>query len=64
VTVYAPNTMTADVAAKVALVLGSDSGTAYLRERDLSAWLTATDGRETIVGDFPGEVEVRGSSCA
>ena len=57
VTVYAPNAMTADVAAKVALVLGSDSGTAYLRQHDLSAWLTSTDGRETIVGDFPCEVE-------
>ena len=65
VTVHAPNTMTADVAAKVALVLGSDSGTAYLRERDMSAWLTATDGRETIVGDFPSEVKAHGSiRCA
>jgi thiamine biosynthesis lipoprotein len=65
VTVYAPTAMTADVAAKVALVLGSDSGTAYLRKRDLSAWLTRTDGRETIVGDFPYEVEGHGAiRCA
>jgi len=65
VTVYAPDAMTADVAAKVALVLGSDSGTAYLRQHDLSAWLTTTDGRETIVGDFPCEVECHGTfRCA
>jgi thiamine biosynthesis lipoprotein len=57
VTVYAPNTMTADVAAKVVLVLGRESGTAYLVKRDLSAVLTSTDGRETIVGDFPCDVE-------
>jgi thiamine biosynthesis lipoprotein len=65
VTVYAPNTMTADVAAKVVLVLGSESGTAYLGRNDLAALLTSTDGRETIVGDFPCEVECHGSiRCA
>jgi thiamine biosynthesis lipoprotein len=65
VTVYAPDTTTADVAAKVALVLGRESGTAYLAKRDLSALLTSTDGREIIVGDFPSEVECHGSiRCA
>ena len=65
VTVYAPDTMTADVAAKVVLVLGSESGTVYLAKRDLSALLTHANGRETIVGDFPCRVESHGSSrCA
>ena len=65
VTVYAPNTITADVAAKVVLVLGSESGTAYLVTNDLSALLTSTDGRETVVGDFPYEVKCHGSiRCA
>ncbi|HVH29375.1 MAG TPA: FAD:protein FMN transferase [Vicinamibacterales bacterium] len=53
VTVHAPDAITADVAAKVALVLGSSAGTAYLLERGVSALLTATDGREMVVGDFP-----------
>jgi hypothetical protein len=34
-------------------VLGSESGTAYLLNRGLSALLTATDGREVVVGDLP-----------
>jgi thiamine biosynthesis lipoprotein len=55
VTVHAPDAMAADVAAKVVLVLGSEAGAAYLLKRDLSALLTATDGRETVVGDFPFE---------
>jgi thiamine biosynthesis lipoprotein len=53
VTVYAPDATTADVAAKVVLVLGSGAATAYLLKRGLSALLTATDGREMVVGDFP-----------
>lgn len=53
VTVHAPDAITADVAAKVALVLGSAAGAAYLLTRDLSALLTTTDGREVTVGDFP-----------
>lgn len=62
VTVHAPNTMTADVAAKVVLVLGRDAGTAYLLKRGLSASLTAVDGFETVVGDFAREeVERHGS---
>ena len=62
VTVHAPNTMTADVAAKVVLVLGRDAGTAYLLKRGLSASLTAVDGFEMVVGDFAREwVERHGS---
>lgn len=57
--------MKADVAAKVVLVLGSESGRVYLAKRDLSALLTNADGRDTIVGDFPYEVESHGSiRCA
>jgi FAD:protein FMN transferase len=66
VTVHAADAMTADVAAKVALVLGSGAGTAYLLTRRLSALLTATDGREMIVGDFPHQEVVAHASyhCA
>lgn len=65
VTVYAPSATIADVAAKVALVLGSESAAAYLVSNDLSALLTRTDGRETLVGDFPCEVECHDSiRCA
>jgi thiamine biosynthesis lipoprotein len=58
VTVHAPDAMTADVAAKVVLVLGSESGTACLLNRGLSALFTTTDGREVVVGDFPPHQEV------
>ena len=53
VTVHASDAMTADVAAKVILVLGSEAGTDYLVQRGLSALLTGTDGHEMVVGDFP-----------
>ena len=53
VTVHAPDAMTADVAAKVVLVLGSGAGAAYVLKRELCALLTTTDGREVVVGDFP-----------
>jgi thiamine biosynthesis lipoprotein len=66
VTVHAPDAMTADVAAKVGLVLGSTAGTAYLLTRGLSALFTATDGREIVVGDFPHQEVVPHASfhCA
>ena len=53
VTVHAPRRDNRDVAAKVVLVLGTGAGTAYVLKRGLSALLTATDGREMVVGDFP-----------
>ncbi|HVH58479.1 MAG TPA: FAD:protein FMN transferase, partial [Vicinamibacterales bacterium] len=53
VTVHAPDAITADVAAKVVLVLGTGAGTAYVLKRGLSALLTGTDGREMVVGNFP-----------
>ena len=63
---HAPDAMKADVAAKVVLVLGSIAGTAYLLKRGLSALLTATDGREVVVGDFPHQEGVPDASlhCA
>ena len=66
VTVHAADAMTADVAAKVVLVLGSGAGAAYLLKRDVSALLTATDGREVVVGDFPDQEVVPHASfhCA
>jgi FAD:protein FMN transferase len=66
VTVHASDAMTADVAAKVVLVLGSEAGTAYLVQRGLSALLTATDGHEMVVGDLPHQEVVPHASfhCA
>jgi FAD:protein FMN transferase len=66
VTVHASHAMTADVAAKVVLVLGSEAGTGYLVQRGLSALLTATDGHEMVVGDFPHQEVVPRASfhCA
>lgn len=55
VTVHAPTTTTADVAAKVVLVLGRQPGARYLLERGLSGLLTGTDGSRTVVGHFPTE---------
>ena len=58
VTVHAPSTLIADVAAKVVLILGRAAGTTYLLKRGWSARLTSRDRRETVVGEFPhGEVE-------
>ena len=53
VTVHAPDAITADVAAKVVLVLGRAEAAAYLLQRDLSAMLTTTAGQEMVVGAFP-----------
>lgn len=66
VTVRAPTAMMADVAAKVALVLGSASGATYLLERGLSGLLTSVHGREMRVGSFRWEAMERHASvhCA
>ena len=55
VTVRAPGAAMADVAAKVVLVLGSVSGSAYLLARGLSGLLTTVQGHEISVGDFRQE---------
>ena len=55
VTVLASQAITADVAAKVVLVLGSSAGAEYMRGRGLSGLLTRTDGNEIVVGDLPRE---------
>lgn len=52
VTVRAPNAARADVAAKVALVLGSVAGSAHLVARGLSGLLTTVYGHEIQVGEF------------
>lgn len=62
VTVRAPTAMMAEVAAKVALVLGSASGPSYLLERGLSGLLTGVHGREMRVGDFRWEEMERHAS--
>jgi FAD:protein FMN transferase len=66
VTVHAPDAVTADVAAKVVVVLGTGAGSAYLLQRGLPALLTTTDGREMVVGDFPHQEVVPHASfhCA
>jgi thiamine biosynthesis lipoprotein len=53
VTAHAPTAAAADVAAKVALVLGPEAGAAHLRARGLSATFTSADGVHSVVGDFP-----------
>lgn len=50
VTVTAPATVEAEAAAKVALILGSRDGHAYLRARGLSGLLVGQDGRQYVVG--------------
>jgi thiamine biosynthesis lipoprotein len=55
VTVRAPSAAMADVAAKVVLVLGSVSGSAYLLARGLSGLLTTVHRHEITVGDFRQE---------
>ena len=55
VTVRAPSAAMADVAAKVVLVLGSASGSAYLLARGLSGLLTTVQGRAIPVRDFRQE---------
>lgn len=59
VTVRAPSAATADVAAKVVLLLGGGPGTAYLLARGLSGLLFTVKGRQLSVGDFQQEEAVR-----
>ena len=53
VTVLAPTTAEAEVAAKVALILGQHAGWRYLDERGLSAILIGIDRRLKLVGKLP-----------
>jgi len=65
VTVHAPDATAAEVAAKVALVLGSQSGSAYILKRGLSAFFVSAAGRESVIGRFPFEgVDLHVSSGA
>ena len=53
VTVLAPTATVADVAAKVALILGSQRGRAYLASRGLRGLLSRRDGQQQTVGRLP-----------
>ncbi len=53
VTVLAPTASVADVAAKVALILGSQRGRDYLASRGLRGLLSRRDGQQQTVGRLP-----------
>lgn len=53
VTVLAPTATVADTAAKVALILGSRRGCAYLADRGLSGLLIERTGERHVVGRLP-----------
>jgi thiamine biosynthesis lipoprotein len=53
VTVLAPTATVAEVAAKVALILGSQRGRAYLASRGLRGLLSLRDGQQQTVGRLP-----------
>lgn len=50
VTVVAPTTVQAEVAAKVALILGAKEGQAYLEEQGWSGLFVGLDGTQQVVG--------------
>lgn len=52
VTVAASTTVEAEVAAKVALILGRSEGQAYLEARGLSGLFVGHDGRQHVVGNL------------
>ena len=49
-TVVAPTTVLAEVAAKVALILGAKEGQAYLEEQGWSGLFVGLDGTQQVVG--------------
>ncbi|MGB3218895.1 MAG: FAD:protein FMN transferase [Anaerolineae bacterium] len=53
VTVLAPTAASAEVAAKVALILGSRQGSAYLAKRNLRGLLIGREGQQQTVGRLP-----------
>ncbi len=53
VTVLAATVAVAEVAAKVALILGSRQGRAYLAQRGLPGLLIGRDGRQQVIGRLP-----------
>ncbi|MCB0112838.1 MAG: FAD:protein FMN transferase [Caldilineaceae bacterium] len=56
VTVLAPTTVEAEIAAKVALILGSADGVEYLKDRHLSAFLVDAHGGPIQVGSLPVDI--------
>ncbi len=61
VTVVAAHCMQAEVAAKVAFVLGMQEGSAFLQQRGLAGMLTRENGNWTTAGPWPVEVILRGA---
>ena len=55
VTVVAPTTVVAEVAAKVALILGAAAGRAYLEAHDLRGVLIGHDGAAHVIGSLAVE---------
>ena len=53
VTVLAPTAVEAEIAAKVALILGQHAGRRYLDERGLAGILVGVDRRLELVGKLP-----------
>lgn len=53
VTVAAPTVSQAEVAAKVAFILGMSEGLEFLRRHRLSAWIRPQNGPPVSVGDWP-----------
>lgn len=60
VTVIAPATMQAEVAAKVALILGQAAGQAYLERWGLAGLLIGQHGEQWLVGDFAQHLQPNG----
>ncbi len=60
VTVVAATCMQAEVAAKVAFVLGIQEGSAFLQQRGLPGMLIRENGNWTTAGPWPVEVILRG----
>ncbi len=58
VTVLAPTAVEAEVAAKVALILGSHSGAAYLEAQGLTGLLFHRNGHQQQVGALPIDTEL------
>jgi thiamine biosynthesis lipoprotein len=60
VTVIAAETMLAEVAAKVTLILGQAAGQAYLEGLELAGLLIGRNGEQWLVGDFAQYLEPNG----
>ncbi|MBX2999198.1 MAG: FAD:protein FMN transferase [Caldilineaceae bacterium] len=57
VTVLAPTAVEAEVAAKVALILGRSAGTRYLQQQHFSALLITNNGKQVYIGQLPMDTQ-------